>query len=136
MARSCETCGAADRATLDFEIPCKASLCPPDADGRPETHHDNCPRLMHEVRKLYRPATLEHTAKHPEGELQRKWRAEGWKVLKDGKDLFRWKMLCRACIQTVYDREESHKEYLQACKRARGDSDQTYSELLAQQANS
>jgi hypothetical protein len=133
--RSCEGCGRLDAPALDFDIPCKSDLCPPTADERPDTHHDSCPRLIHEVRKLYRPATLEHTAKHPEGELQKKWRLEGWKVMKDGRDLFRWKMLCRACIQTVYDREESHKEYLQACKRARGDSDQTYSELLAQQAN-
>jgi hypothetical protein len=36
----------------------------------------------------------------------------------------------------VYEREENHQEYLQACKRARGESDQTYSQLLADQANS
>ena len=135
MARSCETCGAADRPALDYEIACKPELCPPDADERPESHHDNCPRLQHEVRKLYRPAILEHSALHPEGELSRKLRAEGWKTQRDGRDLFRWKMLCRACIQTIYEREENHKQYLQACKRARGDSDQTYSQLLTQQAN-
>jgi hypothetical protein len=133
--RICETCGAPDQAALDFDLACKPTLCPPTADERPETHHDQCPRLIHEVRKLYRPATLEHTVAHPEGELSRKWRAEGWKLLKDGSDLFRWKLLCRVCIERVYEREENHKEYLQACKRARGETDQTYSELLTQQAN-
>jgi len=44
-------------------------------------HHDSCPKLIHEVRKLYRPAVLVHTEAHPEGELSRKLRAEGWKLL-------------------------------------------------------
>lgn len=134
--RSCEGCGRPDAPALDFDIPCKPSLCPPTADERPETHHDECPRIIHEVRKLYRPAKLEHTAKQPEGELPRKWKREGWKLWRDGAELFRWKMLCRACIETVYQREENHQEYLQACKRARGDDDRTYSQLLTQQANS
>ena len=133
--RLCEGCRAADRPALDPEGACKRELCPPTADERPETHNDACPRLTHEVRKLYRPAELVFTAAKPEGELQRKWRAEGWKLLRDGKDLFRWRMLCRACITRVYEREENHKEYLKACKRARGEEDQTYSQLLAEQAN-
>ena len=133
--RNCEGCGKADQPALDFDIACKPNLCPPTADERPETHHDNCPKVMHEVRKLYRPAELEHTAAHPEGELSRKLRTEGWKLLRDGKDLFRWRMLCRGCIETEYQREENHREYLKACQRARGESDQTYSQLLAQQAN-
>lgn len=133
--RACEDCGTNDQPTLDHDIPCKPNLCPPTADERPETHNDQCPRLMHEVRKLYRPAEVEHTAAKPEGELSRKLRGEGWKILRDGKDLFRWKLLCRACIQRIYEREANHKDYLKACKRARGESDQTYSQLLSDQAN-
>jgi hypothetical protein len=133
--RCCETCGREDAPALDFDVECKRDLCPPTADERPETHHDSCPKLIHEVRKLYRPGVLVHTEAHPEGELSRKWRIEGWKLMRDGKDLFRWKMLCRKCIGVVYEREDNHKEYLKACKRARGESDQSYSDLLAQQAN-
>lgn len=121
---------------LDFDTACKPNLCPPTADERVETHHDSCPRLTHEVRKLFRPATLVHSARAPEGDLSLKLRLEGWKLLRDGKNLFRWKMLCRSCIERVYEREENHREYQQACKRARGESDQTYSQLLAEQANS
>lgn len=133
--RHCEGCGAADRPALDPEGVCKARLCSPTADERPETHHDTCPRVQHEVRKLYRPAELVFTEAKPEGELTRRLRLEGWKLLRDGKDLFRWRMLCRACIARVYEREENHKEYLKACTRALGKDDQTYSQLLAEQAN-
>lgn len=132
--RICEACSKPDSCVVDFETKCKPNLCRPDADERAETHHDACPKLTHEVRLLFRPAKLINTPKHPEGQLEPKWIAEGWKIRRDGKDVFRVKMLCRACIQSVYEREERRKEYLQACKKARGEDDRTYSQLLALQS--
>jgi hypothetical protein len=132
--RVCESCSKPDRCIVDYETKCNPKLCRPDADERPETHHDRCPKLAHEVLKLERVAKLIHTPKHPEGQLEPKLITEGWKVLVDGKTTFRFKMLCRSCIQAVYDRESRHKEYLKACKKARGEDDRTYSQLLTQQS--
>jgi hypothetical protein len=133
--RKCEACSKPDAPALEYEGVCKPDLCPPTADERPETHHDACPRLIHEVRRLYRPAVLVHTPAHPEGQLETKWLREGWVIVKDGRDVFRMKMLCRACILKVYEREANHKEYVKACNRAMGDDGMTYSQLLARQAN-
>ena len=132
--RACSTCGKADQCVVDFEKTCNPKLCPPDADERWETHHEECPKLMHEVRLLYRSAKLVHTPANPGGELERRFRADGWTLMKNGTDMFRKKMLCRACIQAVYQAEERHKDYVKACKRAQGRDDRTYSELLAQQS--
>lgn len=132
--RTCEACGKSDSCVVDYETKCKPNLCPPMADERAETHHDQCPKLTHEVRPLYRPAKLINTPAHPEGQLEPKWIAEGWKLVRDGTDVFRKKMLCRACIQVVYEREERRKEYLKACKKARGEDDRTYSQLLVMQS--
>lgn len=132
--RKCESCDKPDACVVDYETPCKPDLCPPTADERSETHHDSCPKLTHEVRKFYRAAKLVHTAAHPEGELEMKYRRTGWKLIQDGKSLFRWKMLCRACIQIEYEREERQKDYVKACKKAAGQDDQTYSQMLAQQS--
>lgn len=130
--RLCETCSKPDSCIVDYETPCKPSLCPPTADERAETHHENCPKLTHEVRPLYRATKLIHTPRHPEGELEHRWRT--WKIVKDGKDIFRVKLLCRQCIQNVYATEERQKDYLKACKKAAGIDDQTYSQLLAMQS--
>jgi hypothetical protein len=132
--RICEGCRKPDSCIVDYETKCKPNLCHPTADERAETHHDNCPKLTHEVRPLYRATRLIHTPKHPDGQLEPKWIAEGWRMKRDGKDVFRVKMLCRACIQAVYEREERHKEYVKACKKAAGHDDRTYSQLLVMQS--
>jgi hypothetical protein len=119
---------------IDPDVPCKPGECDPKADYRPETHHDSCPKFSHEVVKLFRPAKMVATPKQPQGELEPKWRREGWKVMKDGRQTFRWKMLCRSCIQVVYEREEHHRDYVKACKAARGDDDRTYSKMLTAQS--
>jgi len=130
--RFCESCSKPDACVVDYETPCNPKLCPPTADERAETHHDGCPKLTHEVRPLYRPAKLIHTPRNPEGELERRY--AGWKIKRDGKDVFRVRMLCRACIQAVYLQEERHKDYVKACKKAAGKDDQTYSQMLAMQS--
>lgn len=132
--RNCQGCGKADSCVVDYETKCKPSLCPPDADERAETHHDQCPKLTHEVKLLYRAGKLIHTPKHPEGQLEHKWLADGWTTKRDGRDIYRTKMLCRSCIQAVYETESRRKEYEKACKKARGEDDRTYSQLLSQQS--
>lgn len=131
--RVCEACAKPDSCVVDYETGC-GSKCDPRADERAESHHDSCPKLTHEVRLLLRVAKLVHTPAHPEGELERKYSADGWKTRRDGRDIFRTKMLCRACIQAVYELEQRQKDYAQACKKALGHDDQTYSQMLAQQS--
>lgn len=132
--RNCVGCGKPDQCVVDYETKCKPNLCSPTADERAETHHDNCPKLTHEVKLLYRATRLINTPQHPEGQLEPKWIAQGWQLKRDGKDVFRVKMLCRACIQDVYERESRQKEYEKACKKARGIDDRTYSQMLAEQS--
>lgn len=131
--RICESCARPDSCIVDYETKC-GGKCDPRADERSETHHDSCPKLTHEVRLLLRVAKLVNTPAHPEGELERKYSADGWKIRKDGRDVFRTKMLCRACIQAVCERDQRQKEYETACKRALGQDTQTYSQMLAQQS--
>lgn len=132
--RICSACQRLDACVVDYETRCDPKLCPPTADERAETHHDQCPKLTHEVRLLYRPTKLIHTPQHPEGQLEGKWLREGWRLVKDGTDLYRAKMLCRRCIEATYEREERHKDYQKACKKAMGQDDRTYAQLLAQQS--
>lgn len=130
--RVCESCRKPDAPAVDHEISCKN--CPPTADERASSHADDCPKLIHEVRKLYKPAKLISTPGHPEGELEQKWRREGWKVIRDGREVFRWKMLCRGCIEKEAERDMVRRDYVKACKKARGQDDRTYGQLMMQQA--
>lgn len=132
--RSCETCRRPDRCIVDYEIKCRPGKCSPQADERAETHHDSCPKLTHEVVALTRVAKLVHTPAKPDGELEYRYRREGWKLLVNGDKTFRYKMLCRKCIENVYDAEARRKDYEKQCKRAMGQDDRTYSQLLAMQS--
>jgi hypothetical protein len=129
--RECEQCKVPDRLVMDFQEKCIRSKCDPRTanDQDPLSHHDDCPKLIHEVRRLERAAKLEHTEAHPEGELSAKLRGEGWKLLRDGKHLLRWRMLCRTCIAREEQRESQHRHYLAACKKLRHE-DPTYTQML------
>ena len=131
--RICESCARADSCVVDAEIPCDRALCPPDADERAETHHDRCPKLTHEVRALYRVAKLIHTPSNPAGELSAEEKRKGWKIRRDGTTTYRYRMLCRLCVQELYFIEARHADYLKACRKALGQDDQTYSQFLSQQ---
>lgn len=132
--RLCEDCSKPDSYIVDYETKCDRTLCRPDADERPETHHDNCPKLTHDVVRLERVAKLISTPRHPEGQLEHKYIIEGWKLLKNGMTWMRYRMLCQSCVRKVYDREARQKEYMKACKKARGEDDRTYNQLLTQQS--
>jgi hypothetical protein len=129
--RNCEGCKVADRLVMDFQEKCIRSKCNPLVanDQDPLSHADDCPKLIHEVRRLERAAKLEHSPDNPLGELSQKLRREGWTLLKDGRHLLRWKMLCRTCIAREEQRESQHRHYLAACKKLRGE-DPTYTHML------
>jgi hypothetical protein len=129
--RSCQDCGVADRLVMDFQEPCIKSKCNPLTANEqdPLSHHDDCPKLIHEVRRVEKAAKLEHTERHPEGELSQKLQREGWQLLTTGRHTLRWKMLCRKCIAIEEQRAKQHQHYLKACKALRGE-DPTYNQML------
>lgn len=136
--RQCSNCKIVDRPVIDFDRPCRPELCSPGVQDNldPSAHADGCPKVIHEVRHYFEPVKLIITPKHPEGELPYKYQREGWKLRKDGRNLFRWKMLCRNCIEKEAEREMVHRDYLKACKAARRIDDRTYGQLMIQQGQS
>lgn len=130
--RQCENCKRQDAPVLDHDRPCKN--CSPLADERAESHMDNCPKLIHEVRQYYKSAKLVNTPAYPEGELEPRWKREGWKLLRNGNEWYRWKMLCRSCIEKEAERDLVRRDYLKACKKARGVDDRSYGQLMVSQA--
>jgi hypothetical protein len=134
--RKCENCSLIDRPLLDAMRSCDPNTCDPALRDsmNPADHGMGCNKVLHEVRPLFEPATLVNTPRAPDGELTAKYRAEGWKVKRDGKNVFRWKMLCRNCIEKEAEREMVRKDYAKACKKARGQDDRTYGQLMIQQS--
>lgn len=133
--RTCANCKAVDQAIMDFGRDCSSKCNPAVRDsGNPGDHHQSCNKVLHEVRQYVKPVSLMITPKHPEGEMPYKWQREGWTFQKDGGKGFRWKMLCRNCIEREAERDLVHKDYLKACKAARGEDDRTYGQLMIQQA--
>ncbi len=121
---------------MDFSRECDPRTCNPLYwDSADYTQHGaGCSKVLHEVRQYVKPVTLVITARHPEGEMPTKWRREGWTFQRDGRGGFRWKMLCRNCIEKEAEREMVHRDYVKACKKARGVDDRTYGQLMMQQA--
>lgn len=135
--RTCSNCKVADQPVMDFSRDCSSQCDPQIRDvGEAELHHVACNKVLHEVRPYFQPVTLQVTPKHPEGELPYRWQREGWKLRKDGTSLFRWKMLCRNCIDKEALREALQRDYQKACKAARGQDDRTYGQLMIQQGQS
>lgn len=135
--RQCSSCKVADQPVMDFSRDC-AKDCDPAIrnDGDAELHHFACNKVLHEVRPYFQPVKLVSTPRHPEGELPQKWQRDGWKVRKDGSNVFRWKMLCRNCIDQEALREAIALDYQKACRAARGQGDKTYGQLMIQQGQS
>lgn len=120
---------------MDFSRPCSTKCDPKDIEnGDPYAHHITCHKVLHEVRDYVKRVQLVITPRHPEGTMPHKWVAEGWQFKKDGADTFRFKKLCRNCIEKEVERDMVHKDYLKACKTARGEDDRTYGQLMIQQA--
>jgi hypothetical protein len=132
--RQCSNCRVADQAVMDFGRECSEKCNPAIREsGNPDDHSASCNKVLHEVRPLHEPVILVNTPKSPAGELPIKWKREGWRLLRDGRNTFRVKMLCRECIDKEAMRELVHKDYVKACKAARGQDDRTYGQLMVQQ---
>lgn len=137
MARVCQTCGALDAPVLEYDFQCRGRSCSPIADENIATHADTCTSMIHEVRtypKLVQKRELIYTnPKMPNGDMLPKWYRAGWKLRSDGGNLFRYKMLCRSCIEIEAQRERNHQDYLNACERLRnGQKSLGYYEILDQ----
>lgn len=132
--RSCTQCKKPDAPRLEFDASCKGK-CDPRATEDPATHSDECPRLTHEVvlyYKFVKQADLVRTEQRPEGQLAQSQLRNGWKLVRDGRDQFRVKMLCRDCIGLECQKEDSRKEYERKCAALLGQTNKTYSQMLAQ----
>lgn len=130
--RECQACHKRDAAILEPDTTCKGQ-CDPKADERVETHTDLCPRLSHDVRKYLKAVTrneLIHSPDEPEGRLAMRLRLQGWKMLREGPDYFRWKMLCRDCIGLEAQKEAQQRDYRKACKSVLGAETQTYGQMM------
>jgi hypothetical protein len=135
--RTCANCKVIDRPVMDFSRDCSQNCNPAIRDsGNAEDHGQGCNKVLHEVRQYVRSVILVITPKSPEGAMPRKWVSEGWTFKRDGSNCFRWKMLCRNCIEREVERDMVHRDYLKACKAARGEDDRTYGQLMIQQAQS
>jgi len=82
--------------------------------------------------KLVKQADLVRTEQRPEGQLTQSQIRNGWKLVRDGRDQFRVKMLCRDCIGNEALKEASRKEYEAKCAALLGQNNKTYSQMLAQ----
>jgi hypothetical protein len=132
--RNCTQCHKPDAPRLEFDASCKGK-CDPRATEDPATHSDDCPRISHEVvlyYKLVKQVDLVRTEVSPEGQLPRSLLLAGWKLVRDGRDQFRVKMLCRDCIGLEVQKDASRKEYQAKCAALLGQTNKSYSQMLAQ----
>lgn len=129
--RACEQCHVGDRPHLDMAEPCTCGSASPE----PTHHTASCIALVHEV-VLYPvrmgPYDLA-ISESGEKELPAYWLQRGWKLMQNGMRWYRIKFLCRDCIGKEEDSQAFKRDYLKACKKAKGQDDQTFAQMLAYQ---
>lgn len=124
--RACQHCAKADRPQLDNNEQCSCS-----AESHEPMHHgQDCKALIHEV-MLY-PVRIAQKDLTFDCKLPPQY--AGWTLMQNGNRWYRYKFLCRDCIGKYEDAQKFRRDYLQACKKARGEEDQTYSQMLAGQS--
>jgi hypothetical protein len=130
MARNCAACNKPDTIVLDPQERCFPDKCDPKkaSDSDITTHWEDCPKLIHDV-LLYPRLVQIISVMKPAQPLEAKYLRDGWKPFVDGHKLYREKMLCHDCILIEFERERNHRNYLKACKKARGE-DPTYNSIL------
>lgn len=98
-------------------------------------HAPHCVALVHEV-VLY-PVRMGRNdlsvAKSGERELPSHYLVAGWKLMQNGMRWYRIKHLCRDCIGKEEQSQMFRRDYIKACKTAKGQDDQTFSQMLAYQ---
>jgi hypothetical protein len=126
--RACRKCNAPDRAEIDPGIDCR---CGAVARGD-EEHDPQCPRLVHHVARYF--VQIKAKDLTPKRELTPYYRLQGWQLFEDGGRIFRWMLMCRQCFRDYEQVLQQQKDYRQACKRALGVPDMTYTQMLARQS--
>jgi hypothetical protein len=66
-------------------------------------------------------------------ELPAHWKAKGWKLMQNGMRWYRIKHMCRECIGKEELAQSFKRDYQKSCKRAKGQDDQTFAQMLAYQ---
>ena len=128
--RTCGQCNKEDRAYFE-SAPCSCGLPRDDEDPSPLKHKPDCNGIGHEV-VLY-PVRIDKRDQTFDGKLLPKWTAKGWRLLQNGPRFYRIKYLCRQCIVLDESAQERRREYDKACRATRGESAQTYAQMLASQ---
>jgi hypothetical protein len=98
-------------------------------------HGANCIALIHEV-VLYPVRMSERelaVTSSGEKQLPTHHLTHGWKLLQNGMRWYRIKYLCRDCIGREENSQAFRRDYLKSCKKAKGQDDQTYAQMLAYQ---
>ena len=127
--RTCAKCRCADCAEVDNESICKCGA----VDAGHENHHPECPRLIHNVAQYYVRVSPKELM--PDKSLSPYYVAKGWQLISDGGRQYRWIMMCRQCIRDQEDVLAREKDHKKCWKSAKGQSDQTYSQMLARQSH-
>lgn len=127
--RICDSCKREDRLIVDLGERC---TCRPGStnDEDASSHIDTCPKLIHEVREWMRLIRLPFGTNLHTYQLPQKQQQDGWKLKIDGQYLFRYRMLCRGCIQKEEERLALERDYKRACAKLRGDKDLSYNRIL------
>lgn len=130
--RTCSSCRLEDRPHLDHTEPCSCSA----GSSEPTHHGPDCRAIVHEVLVYPRQMDLRELGHDAAGTLvlPPQWSSKGWKLIQNGQRWFRIRILCRSCIVKEEDSAAFKRDYQKACKAARGQDDQTYSQMLAQQS--
>jgi hypothetical protein len=105
-----------------------------DDDPDPLKHAADCNAVGHEV-VLYpvRMGRDELRFDGAEMALPPRWLQRGWALKRNGQRWYRVKWLCRGCIVLEEAALERRLDYEKACKRARGEDETTYAQMLAMQ---
>lgn len=98
-------------------------------------HAPQCLALVHNV-ALYPVRIAPHDlaiGKSGDKELPAQFVRSGWKLMQNGMRWYRIKHLCRDCIGKEEQALAFKRDYLNACKKAKGQDDQTFAQMLAYQ---
>jgi len=128
--RICGQCSKEDRPYFE-PVPCSCGLPLDEDDPSPLKHAPDCNSVGHEV-VLY-PVRIDKRDLTFDSKLLPKWTARGWQLMRNGLRFYRVKFMCRQCIVLDESAQERRREYEKACKATRGESAQTYAQMLASQ---
>lgn|SRR5487761_2727435 len=128
--RVCSQCAKEDGPWFDA-MPCSCGADKGEDPANPSAHQPDCHSLGHEV--VMYPIRMAPKDLTFDKQLPVYWRGRGWNLMQNGLRWYRVKMLCRECCEAENGAQARRREYELACRDARGVSDLTYAQMLAQQ---